>query len=545
MKTFPKKQWYFPLFLFALTFLNSCSRTGMCEFGQCDPCVTDEDCEDTRCLDGRCLAPEEAHLLPLLIAAPDPLDFGRVAAEMVEQMTITVTNTGEGVAIFENVFVLNDPHFSLVSELPSEELTSGSETSFIIEFAPEAEGLHQGMLLIRSNNKDGDLMVDLIANATIPCLEVIPDDDIQFGQRRINRGPYIEEVEIRNCASVEFGEPLEIDDISFLRNENFMSSFDFSLENFYGAEILPPQESIFFFVYYDPQEFGEDEGIIRIQSNDEARDPLDFDVSGAGSNNDCPQAHAVCWPDNRANEQSSDEVNVTPLETIHCSADSSFDLDGEIVEWEWEVVERPIGSTSAIESSRQAETDFFVDLAGRYVLRLNVIDDQQVDACRPADVIINSISDEDIHIQLVWHTPGDNFEGDNNGSDVDLHLKRANSEWNSNSDCYYLNMNPNWGTLGNSSDDPSLDIDDVNGLGPENINLDNPESSVLYRVGVHYYHDNEMGASFATTRVFLDGILALELAEKRMYHNNFWEVATIDWNLHTVIPIDRLFQTTP
>ena len=57
-------------------------------------------------------------------------------------------------------------------------------------------------------------------------------------------------------------------------------------------------------------------------------------------------------------------------------------------------------------------------------------------------------------------------------------------------DCYYQNPTPDWGQQGNPDDDLLLDLDDIDGGGPENIGLSNPENTQnlgnLYIVGVHY-----------------------------------------------------------
>ena len=41
---------------------------------------------------------------------------------------------------------------------------------------------------------------------------------------------------------------------------------------------------------------------------------------------------------------------------------------------------------------------------------------------RGCRMVINSNPDEDIHLQLVWDTPGDADQTDLDGSDVDLHF---------------------------------------------------------------------------------------------------------------------------
>jgi hypothetical protein len=74
---------------------------------------------------------------------------------------------------------------------------------------------------------------------------------------------------------------------------------------------------------------------------------------------------------------------------------------------------------------------------------------------------------------------------------VDLHLLHASqgSWFSQTDDCYYANCARGevleWDAPGDA-DNPHLDIDDVTGFGPENINV-NHAGSGSYRIGVHFY----------------------------------------------------------
>ena len=69
-----------------------------------------------------------------------------------------------------------------------------------------------------------------------------------------------------------------------------------------------------------------------------------------------------------------------------------------------------------------------------------------------------------------------------------------------------------WGILGDSSDDPSLDLDDIDGLGPENINIYNPQANGTYTVFVHDYTgsapSDTLGPNNVTINVYLNGTQA-------------------------------------
>jgi uncharacterized protein YfaP (DUF2135 family) len=152
---------------------------------------------------------------------------------------------------------------------------------------------------------------------------------------------------------------------------------------------------------------------------------------------------------------------------------------------------------------------------------------------------------EDVHVQLVWDTPSDANQLDELGTDLDLHLLHPNGRWNDGMwDCFWQNQTPSWGAPG-GEDDPSLDIDDVDGAGPENINMSSPERDKTYRVGVHYFADQAFGRSFATLRVYIRGQLVQEMRRKALDNEQFWRPLDIVWPSGQIVVRDEVFQTIP
>jgi hypothetical protein len=162
-----------------------------------------------------------------------------------------------------------------------------------------------------------------------------------------------------------------------------------------------------------------------------------------------------------------------------------------------------------------------------------------------AEVIINALPDKDLHIQLVWSTPSDPHENDEFGTDVDLHFRheRAGDGWGEGAqsfDCYFRNKTPEWGVPG-PADNPTLDIDDTNGAGPENVNLGEPEIGVSYDIGAIYFRTQSTfgdpmadrrleHASYVTVRLYARGELILEFLAKEMTGlRQLWHVATLTW----------------
>ena len=83
-------------------------------------------------------------------------------------------------------------------------------------------------------------------------------------------------------------------------------------------------------------------------------------------------------------------------------------------------------------------------------------------------------------IKLTWDT---------DETDVDSHFIAPNGTFfDCDLDCHYQNPAPDWGVQGDWLDDPFLDVDDVDGYGPEHVNISEPEPGT-YTFILHYYDD--------------------------------------------------------
>ena len=65
------------------------------------------------------------------------------------------------------------------------------------------------------------------------------------------------------------------------------------------------------------------------------------------------------------------------------------------------------------------------------------------------------------------------------------------------------------------------------GYGPENININEPANG-NYPVRVHYFEDNNSGASTATVRFYIDGLLFDEFS-KILTRNQVWDAGIVKW----------------
>jgi hypothetical protein len=156
-------------------------------------------------------------------------------------------------------------------------------------------------------------------------------------------------------------------------------------------------------------------------------------------------------------------------------------------------------------------TAFTPDVAGDYRLRLRVTDRAGAsDACT---TVVHATPREGLRVELSWDPPGRSCPTSEgaacDSSDLDLHLLRESGRaepFGGSDDCHWLNCNASagrllsWGAAG-TDDDPRLDLDDVTGHGPENININRP-SARSYRIAVHYFDPHGAGPQAATVLVY-------------------------------------------
>lgn len=168
---------------------------------------------------------------------------------------------------------------------------------------------------------------------------------------------------------------------------------------------------------------------------------------------------------------------------------------------------------------------------GRIDVRTNVPGSETVGVTLRAESQPPPLEDLDLHIVLRWDQSG--------GSDVDMHFLRPGASMNTSpGDCYYANLTPDWGVAGSILDDPFLDYDDLQGPGPENLNLQQAAPG-LYRLIVYYYSDTGSGGSGgggssvstnARIEIRQRGVLTHSFGPVRLARTGAtWDVATIEY----------------
>jgi hypothetical protein len=246
----------------------------------------------------------------------------------------------------------------------------------------------------------------------------------------------------------------------------------------------------------------------------------------------------------------------------------------------WSYVSAPPGHVYTRDAVGN-EITFFADVAGQYVFEFYVENEEnRSDTCR---TVFTATTADVLRIEMYWNP--DVEEGSYEPTDLDLMLHRAPTGsydyYNESNNCYWRNCATcttdrcsysltdaqrevccrgylaggapagwdetqpwpepelSW-TPGAAETDPRLDLDDVEGWGPENINIRRPNPGT-YRIAVHYYDDGaQEGTSAGDSEVYVrilcagteiyqsDGVtLSVHGPVDDVEANDFWEVGDI------------------
>lgn len=435
-----------------------------------------------------------------------------------------------------------------ISTVEGASIAPGDVVDLRVYFEPQDNQPEEGQLVIFSDAPDNSqTTVELTGNAGTPCLGLSHESSIQFGVSSTDQTA-TQTISVENCRPG--GADLTIDDISVTDDGGGayrVTGLPGDLTSG-GSYTLEGSERLSFVVEFSPSARKSYAGELSISSNDPARADHTVDLLGEGSDNQCP--NAVVSGSVKGQGQSGTQISTPPLETIELDGSGSSDPDGSVQRYEWSIIDRPQDSTAQLTPSASVEQpELFLDLAGDYTVELVVYDDQGTRSCGSRALVeIDAEPDEEISVQLVWRTPADSDETDTNGTDLDLHyLNSQASEWNKAPwDIFWHNKSADWGQQNYSGDDPSLDIDDTDGAGPENVNHDEPSSKRSYTVGVYYYDDNGFGPSYATVRIYIDGVLQREFKDKYLAETfDFWKTAVIDGSSKQVFKRDEMYDGFP
>jgi hypothetical protein len=484
--------------------------------------------------------------------APGELHFGLVAPGDAATRQISLTNTGgcplqlttltlDGSQAFTPLLNGRDPRRQPdVLQDPDDDgtpgLSPGASATLDVRFSADDNTPAAATLTIRHTGASATVEVPLSANQEGACLQVDPGvlsfEPVPLGQTADQI------LQLSNCGTL----PTNITALHFSDDTDpaFTLRDELPLPvpvDHGGGQVIT--------VRFAPMEARPHQGTLIIETDDPNQPTRRIGLLGLGAGQACPEAHALPVDERQP---------VGAVLTLDGSASlAPTNPDGQPTTWQWRVIQRPAGSdTLMVEALRDPEdpssgglpddvttpqAQFVVDQPGRYVFQLDVSDRQgaRSDDCgQSATVVVVAGGASRLRVRLTWTTPGDPTVGDNQGTDLDLHLVHplAESPEDARWACYSRNPVPDWGAEGPVGD-PTLDVDDANGEGPETIVLTGPESTADYargyRVTVHSVRDpHTFGPSIATVQVFGDNTLLGE-AEAELDVGGWWTPFEIAW----------------
>jgi len=422
--------------------------------------------------------------------------------------TVSIVNAGRAPLLIEDIYLLeNNSAFSLV--VPDiDELRSDEQMVVEVRFEPPNFLPYEDTLVIETNDPDfeGGYFVTLIGegvDAPKPCIEVDPLN-LDFGEVDPNTTEILW-FEITNCGET---------DVTVTGTEMSGSNkFSVVSADPAGSVISPGGNDILTVnILYNPDGSDGDDAVFTVFSDDPDTPEAEVVLIGNGGGGAVyPEAVIDC------------PTEVAPLDRLVLDGTGSYDPTGRAIEeYFWSLEERPRGSQSKLDAFETSTAPIFLDSAGEYEIRLVVTNDIGIESdsaiCR-----VDAIPKDAIHVELTWNT---------SDSDLDLHLANSVPEdrganlFLEPEDVNFCYPQGQWGS--NSEDDDAfLDLDDLVGYGPENINIFEPEDGE-YLVRVHFFGSASGDDTTATIRVYLRGELAAEY-ERVMEKNDVWDVTVIDW----------------
>jgi len=261
-----------------------------------------------------------------------------------------------------------------------------------------------------------------------------------------------------------------------------------------GTELTGDDTAVLDVTYAPDGGNGTFSGEIAVESNDPDETPLIIPVSGSSG---VPYAYCHADPPEVLAIWESSTFYAEDTQGNQ-SGDPSYSFNE--LTFNWEFLSMPQGSQAPMPAGTSSVRTVTPDMAGTYEAQLTVCNPLEI-CSDPCLTSFESTMDADLWVEMYWTYSGD---------DMDLHLLAPGGTFgDTQTDCHWRNMTPSWGANG-EADDPSLDLDDISGTGPENINIDFPQDGT-YTVVVHDYPGSSyLDPNPTTVRVYIDGTVACE-----------------------------------
>jgi hypothetical protein len=505
------------------------------------------------------------------------LPFGEADLSIRTSRTVVITNPSNLELQLLSVELVGDPSFEFADPPPAS-IGAGLSAQVAIRIRPIVASTIDAELVIISDanntpkNADGNSEIRVPITLTgvdrgVPDIEIVPQGcgtasplGIDFGNVAAG-GVQVCNLDVKNVGTRE----LFFDSIAFATDEagnrTIIEPAGGSPEPAYAMTgALPDADTalrptaadvapLSLRVIFAPDILGRYDDVLRIQSSDPDEGTIDIPVAGIGVTG--PQCVARVKTVNGIVPDGAPEIE--PLDDVILTTEGSIASAGgvSITGTRWEIRERGPGSSAVLSSPNTTETGFRfnnragVDVAGRFEVCAVVIDSLGTESINECCVDFDAIPSDAFLVQLTWAEPT---------GDMDLHVTRADASGrycaegtgsaansieapyascttNDDLDCYYGNCKPasflggapEWdGVSGRTDGDPSLDVDDLTGFGPENTNV-NEITPGSYAFAADYFGGT--GPHTVFVRLFIFGQLRGEWVAT--LDDEFYEVGIV------------------
>ncbi len=501
------------------------------------------------------------------------LSFGEVTTGSAAMIPVQMSNGGdaglticgvylaalafdEAGAIINELRIEADPELSQ-TPLPMDTIPAGAGIQVQLRYVPLLEhAITAGVYLVIKHELNWDCEANTGSALAIPVLgqalgDPIPDiyskpAFIDFGTTLLANAVPPQQALVGNAGPglLEIGTVSIADPTHFGLDASALTDSNLSLGNW-----------AFLTVFFNPQGAGVHSTDIIITSNDP--DEAEYRIPVTGTADDTP----IDDPGDDDDDDDSSPppstgvpiavcggtIFANPLEVVSVSS-FSFHTGGFgptlSLQYSWTLT--PVaGSITTLSGANTstATTNPYVDLVGTYVAHLTVTDSAGLtDSC---DQTIEVLPPENFRVELFWDAE----------DDFDLHLLEANNGSGAQGtpftggDCYFGNcqsLGLDWGVPGDIYDNPYLDLDDIGGLGPENINITDPALAPYagwYQVMVDDYtgsSDDNYGTTNGTVNIYLNQVLVQTYGFSMSGEGAPYYVAKIQWPSGSVVPCNGL-----
>lgn len=480
---------------------------------------------------------------PDLVVTPASVDFGDVAVLYSSAAPVQVINAGLASLEIASVSIAGaDAALFAVDNAGPLSLAKDESAVFSVTFAPDTYLPFAAELVIESNDEEHpDLRVPLTGTGVYaPTADIaVTPQALEFGTVEVGDTAYqVLEISNEGGATLTLGNAVQRGSGAFT-----LQGADPS-----GYSIAPGQSQQLIWAYTPTIAEG-DNGTYVIESNDPDEPEITVTILGNGGGDFVyPEAVINC------------DETIEPRQVVVLDGSGSSDPEGKELSFNWTLDGTPVGSdVDEIIDDTLPIAHFTTDVAGEYTVGLVVTNTDGVSSAKRS-CKMDAIPTEQLHVELSWST---------NSADLDLHLVMVDEVatcedgldndldgfvdcdaisadddgpcasspeckggvsqglFSLPNDCNYCSGVNDWGVLLDGNDNPSLDIDDRSGYGPENTNIDVPVDGT-YRVLIHYFDDHGDGDTVAIVRVYAMGTIIGERT-LTMGLNTVWEVGQINW----------------